>query len=123
MIPIAHETATLYMKTTELGLLLLCCTLATSVAAQQSASQVSEGQVQEYKASAANGCREAGIKQGDPEEKVAAFCGCVIETLGKSMSYGDWQQAYFYSRNKQAKEEMQVLAPHMKNLEACRAQE
>jgi hypothetical protein len=71
--------------------LLLFCAIATSVAAQQSPSDVTQAQIVEYKAAAENACKESGKKQGDPQEKVDAFCGCLMDVLDKSMSWPEWQ--------------------------------
>lgn len=98
---------------------LLTCAIAMPVGAQQ-ASDVTEAQIAEYKQTAETACRDGGKKQGDPQAKVDAFCGCMIETLNKSMTPADWRQVVLYSRNKQAREEVQALTPHLKNIEVCR---
>jgi hypothetical protein len=96
--------------------------MASSVGAQRSASDISDAQIAEYKRSAETGCQEGGKKKGDAQVKVDAFCGCLIETLSKTMTPAEWRQVVLYSRLKQDREEMQALAPHLKAVEACRPQ-
>ena len=104
--------------------LLFSLTLAASTAAaQQTAADVTPGDIAEYKQLAEKGCREAGAKQGDTPAVVEAFCGCVIETLTKNVTDAEWRQLVVYSRNKQQREESEALAPHLKNLSACRPQQ
>lgn len=97
----------------------LACAFALPVFAQKEPAEVTDGEIVKYKQLAASGCRDAGEKQGDPKEKIDAFCGCLISTLEKSMTRPEWQQAYFYSTKGQTKDEMQVLSPHLKNVATC----
>jgi hypothetical protein len=92
---------------------------ATAPAAQQSAAQVTDAQVSNYKRVAAESCREGGKKQGDPEEQVNAFCGCLMDTLDKSMSAAQWREVVSYSLNKQPEQEAKVLTPHLAKAKAC----
>jgi hypothetical protein len=108
------------MMNTRLLALLLAGLFSAPVAAQKEPSQVTDKEIAKYKALADTSCREAGAKQGDPKEKIDAFCGCLLTTLNKSLTRPEWQQAYFYSINSQTKEEMAVLGPHLKNVAACR---
>jgi hypothetical protein len=101
---------------------LLACAMAGPVAAQQSASQVTQAQVAEYKANAEKACKEGGRQAGDPEARVDAFCSCLMEVLDKSMTAAEWQQAYFLSTKKQVDEERKIVTPHMSKLEVCRVQ-
>jgi hypothetical protein len=89
--------------------------------AQNEPSEVTDAEISKYKASAEAACRESGAKRGDPQERIDAFCGCVMATLSKSMSRPEWQQVYFYSLNRRNDREMQVLEPHLKKVAACRA--
>lgn len=98
------------------------CSLATSTAAQQKPAEVTPEQIAEYKQLAEKGCREGGAQQGDSPAVVEAFCGCVIETLSRNMTEAEWRQVVAYSQNKQQREESEALAPHLKNLGACRPQ-
>jgi hypothetical protein len=108
------------MMNTRLLALLLACLFSAPVAAQKEPSEVTDKEIAKYKALADTSCREAGAKQGDPKEKIDAFCGCLLTTLNKSLTRPEWQQAYFYSIKGQTKEEMAVLGPHLKNVAACR---
>jgi hypothetical protein len=105
---------------TRLLALLLACLFSAPVAAQKEPAEVTDKEIAKYKALADTSCREAGAKQGDPKEKIDAFCGCLLTTLNKSLTRPEWQQAYFYSIKGQTKEEMAVLGPHLKNVAACR---
>ena len=99
--------------------LLLAALISAPVAAQKEPAEVTDGEIAKYKALAASSCHEAGTKQGDPKEKVDAFCGCLVATINKTMTRAEWQQAYFYSLKGQSKEERQVLDPHLKNVGVC----
>jgi hypothetical protein len=101
-------------------LVLLAALAAGAALAQQSPSEVTDGEIAKYKATAQKGCRDTGMKYGDPQEKVNAFCNCVLSTLEQSMKRAEWQQAYFYSLKGQEADEKLVLAPHVKQLSACR---
>jgi hypothetical protein len=102
---------------------LLACLFSAPVAAQKEPAEVTDKEIGKYKALADTSCRDAGAKQGDPKEKIDAFCGCLLTTLNKSLTRTEWQQAYFHSIKGQTKEEMAVLAPHLKNVAACRPPE
>lgn len=93
--------------------------LAGAVHAQQSSSEVTDAQIAKYKKSAYAACREPGIKRGDPEARVDAFCSCMIATLEKSMKRTEWQQAYFYSLKKDNAREGAVVAPHAAGIKQC----
>lgn len=99
--------------------LLLAFLIAGPVAAQKEPAEVTDGEIAKYKALAASSCQDAGTKQGDPKEKVDAFCGCLVATITKTMTRAEWQQAYFYSMKGQSQEERQVLDPHLKNVALC----
>jgi hypothetical protein len=101
---------------------LLAFTITGQVAAQQTAAEVSDAQVAEYKALAAKSCKDAGEQRGDPEANVTAFCGCLIQVLDKNMTAAEWRQAYLFSRKNQAEEESKLFAPHMAKSAVCRAQ-
>jgi hypothetical protein len=107
------------MKTHAAGLV-LCAVFSASAVAQQQPSEVTDKEIERYKAAAKNACMEPGIARGDPREKVDAVCSCVIGALSKSMSRSEWQQAYFYSTRKQADDERKVIAPHLPKPEVCR---
>ena len=94
--------------------------VTVSAHAQSSPSEVTDAEIERYKSTAQGGCRKAGIARGDPQEKVDAVCGCVMETLSKSMSRSEWQQAYFHALKKQEAEEKKVLAAHAAKLGVCR---
>jgi hypothetical protein len=98
---------------------LLAVLISAPVAAQREPAEVTDAQIAKYKALAASSCQEAGTKQGDPKERVDAFCGCLVRTITTTMTRAEWQQAYFYSMKGQSKEERQVLAPHLKNVDIC----
>jgi hypothetical protein len=100
----------------------LACAFALPVFAQKEPAEVTDSEIAKYKQLAASGCRDAGEKQGDPKEKVDAFCGCLISTLEKSMKRPEWQQAYFYSVKGETDRERQVLGPHLKNVATCAPQ-
>ena len=95
--------------------------LAGPAIAQQEPSEVTDGEIAKYKRIAVAACTDGGVARGDPKEKVDAFCECLIDTLNKSMTRAEWQQAYFYSMKKQDKDEANVLSPHVSKLAQCRA--
>lgn len=101
----------------------LACLLAflasAPVAAQKESSEVSDNEINKYKALATSSCQDAGIKKGDPKEQVDAFCGCLMTTINKTMTRGDWQRAYFHSMKGESQEERKVLEPHLKNVAVC----
>jgi hypothetical protein len=99
---------------------LLAASLAPAVHAQESAADVTEGQVLDYQQGVANGCRAAGLRSGDAPAAVDAFCSCLVKTLADSMSVADWQQAYFYSRAQRDSDEVRVLKAHAGKVAACR---
>ena len=92
------------------------------LAAQQLATPVTETQVAEYKRAASAACQDAGKKRGDPEAHVEAFCGCMMQTLEKTMTAAEWRQVVLYSLKKQEREEAQALRPHLEKIAACRQQ-
>lgn len=107
------------MKVTAVGFL-LAAAVASSVSAQDAPSEVTDGEIARYKATAQSACREAGMARGDPQVQIDGFCSCVLESLTKTMTRPEWQQASFYSMRNQADEEKKVLAPHVQNLGFCR---
>ena len=102
-------------------MLVLCCSLAAPAGAQKSPAEVTDAQIREYKAVAENACLDSGKSRGDPPEKVAAFCKCMTGVFEKNMTKSEWQQAYFFSKNKRDGEEENVLGPHMSKIRTCRA--
>ena len=102
--------------------ILLACAIGGSAWAQKTTSNVTEAQIADYKRAAQTACREGGKQQGDPEAKVEAFCGCMLETLNKNMTPAEWRQVVAYSRNNQEREEREALTPHLKKLDVCRPQ-
>ena len=99
---------------------LLACAVAGSAWAQKTTSQITEAQIADYKRAAQTACRDGGKQQGDPEAKVEAFCGCMLETLNKDMTPAEWRQVVAYSQNNQEREEREALMPHLKKLDVCR---
>jgi hypothetical protein len=88
--------------------------------AQNEPSEVTDKEIARYKTRAKEACMQPGLARGDPQDKVEAFCSCMVDTLNKSMSRSEWQQAYFYSLKQQAENERRVVAPHLAKLDACR---
>ncbi|HNH88295.1 MAG TPA: hypothetical protein PLX46_02655 [Thiobacillaceae bacterium] len=102
-------------------LLLLLTTLISSTAlALESPSDVTDSQVSFYQLGMETGCKDAGRRKGDAAEKVEAFCNCMMQALKDDLTFAEWQQAYFFSRNHQDHEEMQILGPHMRKVQRCR---
>lgn len=97
----------------------IAAALAGAAFAQQSPSEVTDGEIARYKATAQKGCRDAGMSSGDPQERVDTFCNCMIQTLEKSMKRTEWQQAYFHSLKNEEAQENAVLEPHVKQIAAC----
>jgi len=108
------------LKSSALAFLLFAAVLASAVNAQNAPSEVTDSEIARYKATAQSGCREAGMARGDSQAKVDGFCTCMLKSLEKTMKRPEWQQASFYSMNKDAAAEMKVLAPHVQNLGFCR---
>ena len=90
---------------------------------QQSGSSVTDQELAAYKRNAQAGCQEGGKKQGDPQEKIDAFCSCLMATLEKSVSDVEWRQLARYSLDGRGEDEKKALDPHLKNLAACRPQQ
>ena len=88
--------------------------------AQNEPSEVTDKEIARYKARAKDACMQPGLARGDPQDKVDAFCTCMVDILNKSMTRSEWQQAYFYSLKQRADDERRVVAPHLSNLDACR---
>ena len=87
--------------------------------AQNSPSEVTDKEIERYKAAAKTSCTEPGLARGDSRAQVDALCGCIIDALAKSMSRSDWQQAYYYWARKQPDNERKVLSPHLPKPELC----
>jgi hypothetical protein len=104
------------------ALLFAAAAFAGLAFAQESPSEVTDGEIARYKATAQKGCRDAGMARGDPQERVDTFCNCVLKTLEQSMKRTEWQQAYFYSIKNEEARENAVLEPHVKQLAACQVQ-
>jgi hypothetical protein len=99
---------------------LLAGALAGGALAQNAPSEVTDAEIERYKASAQTICLQAGMARGDPQVKVAGFCNCMLNTLNKTLKRPEWQQAYFYSQKNQLQEEQAVFAPYMSMLQVCR---
>ena len=102
------------------ALLLFAAAAAAPVRAQDAPAEVTDNEVARYKSTAKKACIDSGLARGDPQERVDAFCGCMLEQLDKSMSRSEWQQAYFYSLRQQPDDERRVIGPHLSTLAACR---
>ena len=102
------------------SLFLVTAALAGAAFAQQSPSEVTDAEIARYKVTAQMGCREPGLARGDPQDRIDAFCNCILTTLEKNLKRTEWQQLYFYSHTKQDVEERVVLEPHIKGLAVCR---
>ena len=99
---------------------LIAASFAGAALAQESPSQVTDGEIAKYKAIAQRACREPGMARGDPQGAIDTFCNCVMTTLEKNLKRAEWQQLYFYSIKNQMEQELDVLAPHKKDLAGCR---
>jgi hypothetical protein len=100
--------------------LLLACAVSAAAYAQKEPAEVTDGQIAKYKTASESDCRAGAAGKGDPAD-VAAFCGCIFASLGKTMTRTDWQDAYFYSEKGEAARVRQILDPHLKQAE-CRPQ-
>ena len=98
---------------------LLCCALAGAALAQKSASEVTDVQIRQYKATAENACVDTGKSRGDPPAKVTEFCKCMTGVFEKNLTRSDWQQLHFFASQKRQAEEANILGPHMSKLRAC----
>ena len=107
------------MKAAAVGFV-VAAALAGAANAQDAPSEVTDGEIARYKATAQTGCRQAGMARGDPQGKVDAFCTCVLQSLEKTMKRPEWQQAAFYSMKNDEAAEKKVLAPHVQDLGFCR---
>ena len=103
-------------------LFLVALLIAGTADAQNSLFEVTDAQIEKYKKDAYEGCREPGIKRGDTEARVNAFCSCVIATLEKSMKPVEWQQATFYSLKNDEVRHRSVIDPYRANLKSCATQ-
>ena len=99
---------------------LFAAALAGAALAQDSPSEVTDGEIAKYKAIARQASREPGIARGDPQESIDSFCNCIMTTLEKNLKRPEWQQLYFYSIKNQMEQELEVLTPHRRNLAGCR---
>jgi len=98
---------------------LLYCAFSGAALAQKSASDVTEAQIRQYKATAENACLESGKSRGDPIARVTEFCKCMTGVFEKNLARSDWQQLYFLASEKREKEEANMLGPHMGKLRVC----
>jgi hypothetical protein len=103
-------------------LFLLACVAATATGAQKDPGDVTEVQIAAYKANAQKACIDGGKKQGDADERVNAFCSCMITVLNKNLTPSEWRQVVAFSRDNRPEEELKVLAPSLKQLEVCKPQ-
>lgn len=101
------------------AILILSFGCAASAGAQNSAAQVNDAQIKEYKAVNEKACREAGTSRGDPPETVTEFCKCITALFEKSLSREDWQRAYFFSKQGRQADERNVYGPHESKLRTC----
>ena len=97
----------------------IAAALAGAAFAQESPSEVTDGEIARYKATAQKGCRDAGMSRGDPQERVDNFCNCMLQALEQSMKRTEWQQAYFHSLKNEEARESAILEPHIKQVGAC----
>lgn len=102
-------------------MLFLCALFASAASAQKAPSQVTDAQIKSYKANALKQCTEAGKAQKDAPEKVNAFCKCMVATLEKNVSQDEWKQLAFYSKERRAADEINVLGPHRAKIKECSA--
>jgi hypothetical protein len=86
--------------------------------AQESFHDATGEQVRFYKLGVETGCRDQGRRKED--KNAEAFCSCIMEVLNANMSYEEWQKAYYFSRKRQDRKEMQVLSPHMAKVGVCK---
>ena len=101
------------------AILIFCALFAASAAAQKTASEVTDAQIRDYQRAAEKSCHETGKARGDPPEKVATFCKCMTGVFMKNMTRSEWQNAFFYSVQKRAKEEANVFGPHLAKVRQC----
>jgi hypothetical protein len=99
--------------------LVLACALSLPAVAQKTA-EVTDVHIAAYKATAQKSCVDAGKKQGDPDDRVQAFCGCMMTVLNKNLTQANWQQLVALSREDRAEEELKVLAPSLRQLDTCK---
>ena len=104
------------------ALFFIAAALGGAAYAQESPSEVTDGEIARYKATAQKGCRDAGMSRGDPQDRVDTFCNCMLQTLEKSMKRTEWQQAYFYAFKNEEARENAVLEPHVKQIAVCQSQ-
>lgn len=102
---------------------LIACALTTTAGAQKAAGEATEVQIAAYKVAAQKACVEGGKKQGDTDDKVKAFCGCMITVLNKNLTPSEWQQVVTFSRDNRPEDELKVLAPSLKQLDVCKPQQ
>ena len=93
---------------------------ASEVVAQEKAIEVTEAEVAFYQLGIETGCKDAGRRRGDPAEQVEGFCNCLMSLLKAELTFEEWQQASLFSRNRQEREEMEILRPHMAGIQECR---
>lgn len=98
---------------------LMCCTFAGAALAQKSATDVTDAQIRQYKATAENACLESGKSRGDPIARVTEFCKCMTGVFEKNLTRTEWQQLYFLASQKRESEEVNVLGPHMGKIRVC----
>lgn len=73
-----------------------------------------------YKWGIKKGCTDRGIRQGDDPERRKEYCSCLVQSLDQSMSHSEWQQATYAAQNRQDREEMQAIGPHLSTAQTCR---
>jgi hypothetical protein len=98
----------------------LLLTVAATAAAQEPSAAVTKEQVKTYQASIEGGCRDAGVKGGNPADKVNAFCSCVIATLRENVPFSEWQSAFYHWKLHENDQEQKILAPYMGMMGVCK---
>jgi len=92
--------------------------VASSAFAQQAASDVTDVQLSTYQTQMEAGCRERGHQRGEP--RADAFCDCMVKTLQQQIPRSDWVRAYTFAQQGRHADEVQVVKPYLKQVEACK---
>ena len=87
--------------------------------AQDTPTEVTDEQIASYQQGIETGCRGAGLRKGDPLDRVDAFCTCVMKVLRSELTPAEWRQAYFHAARHEEKEERAVMAPHLQSVATC----
>ncbi len=99
--------------------LLLFLLVPLAASALSSPDEVTARDVETYKYGIDKGCRNQGAKRKDSGKEIDIVCGCALEALNATLTFKDWQEAYYADRKKQDQVEAKALQQSGPAMKAC----